>query len=132
MLAWTSRFSALALVVELVAVAVLAGLGPEFPAGVGASAGWSFLSTHVFELTHALLGLLVLAQAVILTAVAQAKLVPAVILTGVVVAVASGAGYVSSGQPETALSLMTVGWLVSLTGAIVEAVRGRRRVRAGT
>lgn len=116
-----------ALLLELVAVAVLAGLGPAFPSRVDAHAGWSFLGTHAFELTHALLGVVVLAQALWLTAVADAKAVPGVILLGVVVAVASGGAYVSSRQPGVALGLMTLGWLVALAAAIVELVMQRRR-----
>jgi hypothetical protein len=132
MTAKVQRTLAPALIVELVAVAVLAGLGPSFPSGVDTHAGWSFLSRHAFELAHALLGALVLVQALALTVAARAKLVPTVILTGVVLAVASGAAYVSTRQPDAALVLMTVGWLVSLAAAIVEVVRQRRRLKAGS
>ncbi|MGD9959317.1 hypothetical protein [Nocardioides sp.] len=123
---------ALALTVQLVAIAVLAGFGPVFPSGVDAAAGWRFLGGHALELAHALLGVLVLVQALILIVAARAKLVPALILTGVVVAVASGAAFVSSRQPESALWLMTTGWLVSLSAAVVELVRQRRQLKAGS
>jgi hypothetical protein len=52
MRASTEGTMAAALVAELVATGIVAGLGPAFPREVDAGAGWSFLTTHGFELAR--------------------------------------------------------------------------------
>lgn len=89
----------------LVTVGVVAGPGPAVPREVDAGSGWSFLTTHGFELAHALLGALVLARSAVVTARGTSE---------------AGAG----SHP------VAVGWLVALTGSIVELVHQRRRERA--
>lgn len=115
-----------ALAVELVAVAVLAGLGPPFPRSAGPATAWGFLATHGYAAAHATLGALVLVHATALAVTARARLLPAVALAGTLTSVAAGATYVSARQPGAALTVMTAGWLAALVAATAGIVRGRR------
>ena len=117
----TQRRLLVALVVELVLVALLAGFGPDFPRDVTAGSAWRFLGVHPLELAHAVLGVLVLVHAAALVVTAQARSIPLIVVSGVV--------FVSRGQPEAALTVMTAGWLTALAAAVAELVRQRRRPR---
>lgn len=114
-----------ALAVELVAVAALAGFGPAFPTAAGPSTAWGFLATHASAAAHAALGALVLVHATALAVTARRPL-PLVALAGTLTSVAAGAAYVSARQPAAALTVMTAGWLTALVAATAAIVRGRR------
>ncbi|MCB0908500.1 MAG: hypothetical protein KDB63_15425 [Nocardioidaceae bacterium] len=114
------------LTIELVVVATLVGVGPTFPRDVPAGTAWSFLGSHALEAAHAGLGALVLIQAVVLVVSSRRSITSVVLAAGVATAVASGATYVSAGQADTPLTVMTLGWLVSLVAAVVGLARGRR------
>jgi hypothetical protein len=118
---WTAALAA-----ELVAVAVLAGFGPQFPRAADPGTAWGFLGTHTFAAAHATLGTLVLVHAAVLAVTARARLLPVVVLAGTLTSVAAGAAYVSARQPGAALTVMTAGWLTALVAASVALVRGRR------
>jgi hypothetical protein len=120
----------LVLVAALVVVGVLAGVGPAFPRGVAAGTAWTFLATDAVGAAHALLGAVVLAGAVILVVIAPHKLMPALVVVGAGLSVASGIWYVQGQQPGPALTMMTLGWLISLIGSVVDLVRMRRRADA--
>ena len=111
---------------ELVAVATLAGFGPEFPRDVSSGSAWRFLGQHALEAAHAGLGVLVLLQALVLL-IAHRSWGSLVIAAGVATATASGTAYVSAGQTDASLTAMTIGWLVALVAAVVGLVRGRRQ-----
>ena len=125
----TQRRLLVALVVELVLVALLAGFGPDFPRDVTAGSAWRFLGVHPLELAHAVLGVLVLVHAAALVVTARARSIPLIVVSGVVTAAASGVVFVSRGQPEAALTVMTAGWLTALAAAVAELVRQHRRPR---
>jgi hypothetical protein len=57
-------------------------------------------------------------------------LVAGIGLAFTVLAVASGAAYVSAGQGDTPLNLMTLGWLGAIVTYIVGWVLGRRDLKA--
>ncbi|WP_143447763.1 hypothetical protein [Kineosporia sp. R_H_3] len=115
-----------ALAVELVAVAALAGFGPAFPTAADPSIAWGFLATHAYAAAHAALGALVLVHATALAVTARARPLPLVALAGTLTSVAAGAAYVSARQPAAALTAMTAGWLTALVAATAAIVRGRR------
>jgi len=123
-------------VIELALVVLLVGLPVDFPRGVPSGTAWSFLLRHPSVLAHAVLGALLLGEAVLfliraLGAGMRRPVVLAVLgLGSVVVAVASGVVYVGRQQPDSGLTGMTVGWLGALVVFIVGWVRGRRAVRA--
>ena len=125
----TERTAGLVLAGGLLLTVVLAGLGPAFPRDVPAGTAWHALVTAGAALAHALLGTLVLCMAAWLALRSGSRWVPVVALLGCALAVASGVAYVSGGQGDTALTAMTVGWLVALVASLVVVVRSHRRVR---
>jgi uncharacterized MnhB-related membrane protein len=114
------------MVVALIAVGVLAGVGPTFPRDVAGGASWDFLATHGVPAAHALLGTLVVVGAATLTWVAHRKLLPSLILLGVVTSWAAGMLYVQARQPDGALTTMTVGWLFALGASVTALIETRR------
>ncbi len=120
------RAQLIALTVELVAVATLAGFGPEFPRDVSSGSAWRFLGQHALEAAHSGLGVLVLLQALVLL-IAHRGWGSLVIAAGVATATAAGTTYVSAGQTDASLTAMTLGWLVALVAAVVGLIRGRPR-----
>lgn len=120
------RSQLVALVVELVAVATLAGFGPAFPRDVGAGTAWAFLGRHGLELAHAGLGAVVLVQAVALVVAERTAWSSWAVAAGSALAVAAGVGFVTAGQSDGALTAMTLGWLLALGGAVAGLVRLRR------
>lgn len=121
------------IVLELVVVAVLAGIGAQFPRGVDPDTAWSFLATHWSALAHALLGALVLAEAVaFLLRLGRASPTPLKVLGGtglacIAVSAASGVAYLALGQPDSALVWMTLGWLGGLTTYSISWFHSRRK-----
>jgi hypothetical protein len=118
------------LTVELPVVASLAGFGPGFPRDVPSGTAWRFLGSHGFVLVHAVLGLVVLAQAVLLVAVSTRRLLPMVCLLGLILACAAGVAYVSAGQTGAALTSMTIGWVTALVAAVLHLVGLRHSLPA--
>jgi hypothetical protein len=123
-------------VIELIVVVLLVGVPIDFPRSVPAGAAWSFLLRHPSALLHAAIGILVLAEAAILAVRVLAPRRPSrIVLAGVglgftLLAFAAGIGYVGGGQSDTALTLMSTGWLAALVTYIVGWVAGRREMRA--
>lgn len=135
------------LTVELAVVVLLAGLPVDVPRGTSAGSAWSFLLRHPSLLAHAVLGAVILLEALAFAvcavrpgrdrgagvpapAAAPAAVLAAVLaLLGagcVAVSVASGVQYVGGGQRESSLTWMTAGWLGALTGYVVGWVVGHR------
>ncbi len=123
------------LVVGLVVVVLLVGLPVDFPRDRSASDAWGFLVGHVGFLLHAVLGTLVVVEAVRLLVRASAARayvgLAAVGLAFTALAALAGATYVSAGQEDGALTAMTLGWLGALVTYVVAWVRSRRAVLAG-
>ncbi len=122
------------LTMALLIVATLAGFGPSFPTDVGTSSGWRFLLTHVYSVLHAGIGVLALAEAVrlMVTSLRNAPVLPAIGVGGLVLSIGSGVWYVSHGQPETALTTMTIGWLIAQVAYTVGFVRAWRGARSAS
>lgn len=117
----TARNTSRRIVLELVAVAVLAGIGAQFPRDVDADTAWSFLATHWSALAHALLGAVILTEAVAFLLRLGWAAPPSLRASGgaglacITVSTASGFVYASLHQPDGALVWMTLGWLGGLT-----------------
>jgi hypothetical protein len=123
-------------VIELAVVVLLAGLPIDFPRNTSAGRAWSFLFRHPSILLHAAIGTLVLAEAVIFVVRAlSARRPPPLVLAGLglvftLLAFGAGVEYVSDGQTDLALNLMTTGWVAAIATYIVGWVLGRRAMRA--
>lgn len=115
------------MVIALIAVGVLAGVGPAFPRGEVGASSWRFLATNGMTAAHVLLGIFVLVGAALLTWFARRRLRPSLILLGTGVSVTAGFWYVQAQQPEAALTAMTVGWLIALAASVAELIGTRRR-----
>ena len=115
------------MVVALIAVGVLAGVGPAFPRDEVGGTSWRFLATHGAPAAHALLGTFVLVGAALMTWTARRRFMPSLILVGTGVSVTAGLWYVQAHQPEAALTTMTVGWLIALAASVTELIGTRRR-----
>ena len=126
----TERTAGTVLAVGLVLTVLLAGLVSAFPRDVPAGMAWHALITSGAALAHSLLGILVLGLAGWLAVAASSRPAPVVALLGCALAVASGVAYLAGGQGDTALTAMTVGWLLALGASLVVVVRSHRRVRA--
>lgn len=125
----TERTAGTVLVVALLLTVVFAGLGPAFPRDVPPGTAWHALVTTGATLAHALVGTLVLGISAGLTLRSGSRRVAVIALLGCVLAVGSGVAYVSGGQGDSALTAMTVGWLVALGASLVVVVRSHRRAR---
>ena len=122
-------------VVELIVVVLLGGVPIDVPRSVPAGTAWSFLVRHPSALLHAGVGVLLLAEVVILAIRALAARPSRVGLAGAglgftLLAFAAGIGYVGGGRTDTALTLMSTGWLAALVTYLVGWVVGRREMRA--
>lgn len=126
------------IVVELVAVAILAGFGDEFPRQVSPGTAWSFLFRHVWELGHAAVGTAILIEALVLVVrserrgTSSARLLPVVGLAFVGAAVGSGVWFVARGQSESALTSMTTGWVGALGAYATNWYAASRTLRAAS
>ena len=114
------------MVVALIAVGVLAGVGPAFPRDVGGASSWRFLVTNGVPAAHALLGTFVLVGAALMTWTARRRSMPSLILLGTGVSVSAGCLYVQAQQPEAALTTMTAGWLIALAASVTVLIGTRR------
>ena len=116
------------MVIALIAVGVLAGVGPAFPRDeVAGTSSWRFLATNGAAAAHASLGIFVLVGAALLAWFARRRFRPSWILLGTGVSVTAGFWYVQAQQPEAALTAMTFGWLVALAASVAEVIGTRRR-----
>ncbi len=120
------------LVLELVIVGLLVGLPIDFPTDFAtAGAPWIFLLGHPSFLLHAVVGTVVLVEAVVLVVRCVPRRVSSVIIAGVglgCVLLAFGAGsvFVSTGGQGSSLMPMTLGWVGALAAYVVGWVLGRR------
>jgi membrane-associated PAP2 superfamily phosphatase len=124
------------IVLELFVVALLVGFGAEFPRDQSATAAWAFLGRHPLELAHAVLGTVVVLEALTLVvrsnrkrAAGSHRALPVVGMLLAWVAAASGATYVSHDQSDSALTSMTVSWVVALIVYATIWQSARRRLR---
>ncbi len=111
----------------------MVGLPIEFPAE---GAAWGFLAQHPTFALHALVGTVVLVEAVLFVAVIVAGSAVAgrgrsLVIGGcglacVLLAFGAGMFYVSDGQHGPSLNLMTAGWVGALAAYITGWVAGRR------
>ncbi|ETK32432.1 hypothetical protein MPTA5024_29750 [Microbispora sp. ATCC PTA-5024] len=124
------------MVIELAVVVLLAGFPIDFPRDVSAGRAWSFLFRHPSILIHAVIGALALTEAVIFVVRTTSARRPRLLILSclglffVLVAFGAGTEYVSGGQHDLALNLMTLGWVAALVVYIVGWVLGRRGMRA--
>ncbi|MFZ0161815.1 MAG: hypothetical protein WAL50_22525 [Kineosporiaceae bacterium] len=127
------------LVLELLLVALLAGFGDDFPRNVSAGTAWSFLGRHALELGHATVGTAVLLEALNLVARSVrgggARAVGALTVAGLVlvgISAASGVWFVTSRQPDSALTSMTLGWISALVVYATIWYHARQALRAAS
>jgi hypothetical protein len=124
------------LVIELVVVVILVGLPLDFPRDASSGAAWSFLFRHPSLVLHVAVGGLILVEAVaflVRSMSTHRRWATPVTGSGLVFAIlANGAGgsYVSAGQTDLALTLMTVGWLGAVVAYALGWILGRRGVKA--
>ena len=121
------------LVLELVALAVLAGVGATFPRDVDAGTAWGFLVRHWNSVGHAVLGTVILVEALVFLirtgrqATPSIRVLAVIGLACVALSLASGIGYLTLHQPDTALTLKTIGWLGAVTAYSTVWVRSRNK-----
>ncbi len=121
------------MVLELVVLGLLVGLPIEFPAE---GTAWGFLAQHPTFALHALVGAVVLVEAVLFVAAIfagssvtgrrQSLVIGGCGLACVFIAFGAGTVYVSDGQHGPSLNLMTAGWVGALAAYITGWVAGRR------
>ncbi|MBM6399978.1 hypothetical protein [Phycicoccus sonneratiae] len=121
-----------ALALELLAVGVLAGVGPEFPRGGSPASGWDALLHDGVAAAHAGLGVVIAVQALVLLLLPRPRTFVALAAVAAVVAAGAGAWYIGGGQEDAPLMAMTVGWVVATLAALVAWVQQRRDRVAGT
>lgn len=133
----TMRNAGRRLTLALLAVAVLSGVGETFPTDTLPPSAWGYLIGHWTQLTHAALGLLVLADAAIVLArstrpkaVLRNWFLPLLGLLLIALAVVAGVSYVLLRQPDAALGYMTAGWLGAEVVYLLIWVRARGALRA--
>jgi len=123
-------------VVELAVAVLLAGFPIDFPRDTSAGNAWSFVLRHLSILLHAVIGTLALTEAVVFAARAISTPRPRMLVVACLGAVSTlaafvaGIGYVSAGQGDLALALMTLGWVTAMVTYIAGWVLGRRGMRA--
>lgn len=119
-------------------VALLVGFPVDFPRGTSSGKAWSFLVRHPTVLLHVVVGTVILVEVIafLVRSVRSADRRPLTLgalgVISVLVAYAGGLDYVSSGQHESALSVMSAGWVAALVVFIVGWVLGRRALRSAS
>ena len=109
----------------LIIVALLGGLGPEYPIDGSAGSSWHFLLTHPTELLHATLGVALLCHIAVHAAKSRWQVLPVLTLVGASISVCCGIAFVTE-RTEILLVGMSVGWLVALTAVIIEHFKLRK------
>jgi hypothetical protein len=109
------------LVIELGIVVVLVGLPIDFPRSTSTAHAWTYILHHPSMILHVVVSALIVVESTALVARAvsrarrSARLIGSLGLAFALMAFGAGFAYTATGQSDSTLTTMTVGWL----GAIV-------------